>query len=88
MAAEERAHKIVERLVLEDEVTRYFLIDSVSVVEFLGKGGENSRGWEFALREGMKYFTSAPARSKERPIFSLHPFLNPPLKETGYLIHF
>ena len=58
VAAEERAHKIVERLVLEDEVTRDFLIDSVSVVEFLGKGGENSRGWEFALREGMKYFTS------------------------------
>lgn len=33
VAAEERAHKIVQRLVLEDEITRDFLITSVSLVE-------------------------------------------------------
>ena len=30
VAAEERAHKIVERLVLDDEVTDEFLLNSVS----------------------------------------------------------
>lgn len=33
VAAEERAHKIVQRLVLEDEITRDILITSVSLVE-------------------------------------------------------
>ena len=37
VAAEERAHKIVERLVLEDEVTRDFLVNSVSLIVFQGK---------------------------------------------------
>lgn len=37
VAAEERAHKIVERLVLEDKVTRDFLVNSVSLIVFLGK---------------------------------------------------
>ena len=36
MAAEERAHKIVERLVLEDKVTRDFLVNSVSLIVFQG----------------------------------------------------
>lgn len=39
VAAEEQAHKIVERLVLEDEVTRDFLINSVSLIVFQGKMG-------------------------------------------------
>ena len=33
VAAEERAHKIVQRLVLEDKITRDILITSVSLVE-------------------------------------------------------
>ena len=37
VAAEERAHKIVERLVLEVEVTRDFLVNSVSLIVFEGK---------------------------------------------------
>lgn len=37
VAAEERAHKIVERLVLEVEVTRDFLVHSVSLIVFQGK---------------------------------------------------
>lgn len=39
VAAEERAHKIVQRLVLEDEITRDILITSVSLVELQGKVG-------------------------------------------------
>ena len=37
VAAEERAHKIVERLVLEDEVTRDFLVNSVSLIVIQGR---------------------------------------------------
>lgn len=44
VAAEEQAHKIVERLVLEDEVTRDFLINSVSLTVFQGKIGRIRRG--------------------------------------------
>ena len=36
VATEERAHKIVERLVLEDKVTRDFLVNSVSLIVFQG----------------------------------------------------
>ena len=39
VATEERAHKIVERLVLEDKVTRDFLVNSVSLIVFQGNVG-------------------------------------------------
>lgn len=64
VAAEERAHKIVQRLVLEDEISRDILITSVSLVDFQGTVGRIRGGGKFAFREGMKYLTSSLKRIK------------------------